>query len=660
MKCPDCDNWVPLSEQVCSRCGCDLTVLMSLAQLRESLMRTRTQSDAVVRRLREMEEAVAALEPIVADRLESAPKRAPAGESPEVPTPAAGEPLSDVSARVVEPPSPFAVPPRAPWTPPSMPSAPRPSPKFGGATEVQLGQKWLLIAGLVSTILAVGYFLKYSFDRNWVGPAGRVALAYLGGVALLGVGETFRRREFDLFGLYLIGGGIAVMYFASYAAFQIYHLIGQPVAFALMVVVTIFAGALCVHHDTKWLAVLGIIGGFVTPIVLSTGNDNQIALMTYMAVLSGGILAVAAFKQWHLLNYLGLFFTWSLFTAWYDRYYGDDRFWITTVYLNVFFLAYTLVPFVFYFVRRGQRAVTGFTLTIPNTLIAFGFSFAMIRSRFSTEWVSAATLSYAALFVTMAYHLYRRNRENIDAFTLLLAKGMLFLIVTVPILFSEHWITIFWAVQGVALLWAGLRLNDVWLRFAAVPLLLVAGAKFAFLDYAVVFDLNFFNFSFRGGFAALQVERWVTTVVVLAGMLAAGRLFPRADPTADDKPADLAKLFSGVFGVLLFAALNIEVAAASYEFAPNARFAAISVLWALFAAALMGLGFARNAVTLRRCAIGLFAVTILKVFIRDMASVSTPYRILSFLVVGLLLVAVSYLYHRFAARILPPADDAAT
>ncbi len=92
-------------------------------------------------------------------------------------------------------------------------------------TEVTFGQKWLLIAGVIITVLGVGWFLKYSFDQNWIGPAGRVALAYLGGIAFLAGGELFRRRDFGIFGLYLIGGGIAILYFATFAAFQIYHLL---------------------------------------------------------------------------------------------------------------------------------------------------------------------------------------------------------------------------------------------------------------------------------------------------------------------------------------------------------------------------------------------------------------------------------------------------
>jgi uncharacterized membrane protein len=212
----------------------------------------------------------------------------------------------------------------------------------------------------------------------------------------------------------------------------------------------------------------------------------------------------------------------------------------------------------------------------------------------------------------------------------------------------------FWGVQGVVLLWAALKLVDSRLRNGAVLLLLVAVARFLFYDYPEVFRLEIFDLVFRGGYRPLLLERWTTTLVAVGMVLVAARMLKAAGLDRGDWRENFAGVFSALFGVLLFIVLNIEVAGFFYEEVPRARFAAISVLWALFAAGLMALGFVHDRAALRRCAIGLFAVTVVKVFIRDMANVETPFRILSFLVVGLLLVAASYLYHRFAARILTP------
>jgi uncharacterized membrane protein len=381
VKCPRCDEWrLPLQEH-CPGCGLDLTVLRSLDELSNAVRQAQSDSNVVASRLRELVQQVASLEPRIINQISSPPAPLQSEQSP--PEHEQTAPPESPTARVTIDATGdvAAAPPLRPaWATAAQPAVER-SPVLSGIAEVRLGQKWLLIAGVVITVLAVGYFLKYSFDRNWIGPTGRVLLAYLAGLATLSVGEFCRRKKFELFGLYLFGGGIAVLYFASYAAFQIYDLIGQLPAFGLMALVTAVAGVLSLRHDTKWLAVLGIIGGFLTPVVLSTGTDNQIALMGYMAILNGGILAIAAFKQWRLLNHLGMTATWLLFSAWYVNHYAEPNFWTTTVFLNLFFLIHALVPFAYYFVKRSGQQVSGFGITIPNTFIAFGYSFAMVRSQ---------------------------------------------------------------------------------------------------------------------------------------------------------------------------------------------------------------------------------------------------------------------------------------
>jgi len=657
VKCPRCGEWAALPEESCSKCGLDLTVLRSLDELRTAVRQARNDSDTVVHRLRELERQLTSLEPQIVTQLTSTPvpptskELQPVLEQAADPTaPTEGGPWEHVGASSAVGPS---------WAKPISPAAAERSSVLSEVAEVRLGQKWLLIAGLVITVLAVGYFLKYSFDRNWIGPAGRVSLAYLAGIAMLVVGEFCRRKKFELFGLYLFGGAIAILYFASYAAFQIYDLIAQLPAFGLMALVTVLAGTLALFYDTKWLAVLGIIGGFVTPVVLSTGTDNQIALMTYMAILNGGILAIAAFKQWHLLSRLGVAFTWLLFTAWYVRHYADSRFWTTTLFLNLFFLMYAFVPFAYYFVKKSRQQVTGFGITIPNAFIAFGYSFITIRSHLSLQMVSVVSIAYAMIFLGMATYLHRRNRENLEAFILLLAKGLLFLVITVPILFSEHWITLFWGVQGVVLLWAAIRLRDTRIRYGAVVLLLVGAAKFVLYDYTMVFDLQLVDMFYRDGFTASMLERWMTIAITLGVVFRAAQMLKAAGPYRGHWQENPSLLFLALFAILLFAATNIEVAAYFHDAVPRARFASISMLWALFATGLMILGFVKNKAFLRRCSIVLFAATIVKVFLRDMANVDTPYRILSFLVLGLMLVGASYLYHRFKSRILPPDEETA-
>ena len=665
MRCPHCGDDPLVSQKVCGKCGSDLTAFHQIDAIRGDLRRTSEDFQTIAGRLQSLQKSLAFFASALATKVAAPTKET---QRPQEKTPA--EVPSVVEDLVKEIPAPPAqVPPPAPQPRRSDAAVEAfkrmrsesvgqavstPPPFLDRAAEVRLGQKWLLIIGIIVMVLGVGYFLKYAFDQNWIGPVWRIAMAYAGGAACLAIGEHFRRKGLAAFGLYLVGGGIAVLYFSGYAAFQVYHLIEQPTAFGLMVAVTALAGLLALAHDVMWLAVLGIIGGFLTPVILSTKQDNQIALMTYMAILNAGILWIAAFKRWGLLNGLGFAFTWLLFLVWYGAHYEPSKFVPTTVFLNIFFAIYAIVPFAYYFVSRDQAQRPGFAITFLNTLIAFGVSYAMIREYASTEAVSIVSVAYGMLYFAMAVYLRRRNPQSLDAFVMLVAMAVLFFVITVPLYFSRHWITVCWAVQGAVLLWAAVRIVDERLFFGGIALMFIALCKFALHDLTAIFRLDPSVMAFTAGFAQAFAERWLTSLTVLAATFAGAMVLGDSAPK-EKLPVvrDARNLLLGIFGIVAFAVLNMEVAGYFYDYARPARFAAISVLWALFATALMILGFARSATTLRRCSLVLFAVTLLKVFLWDMAHVSTPYRIISFLVVGVLLIGASYLYHRFKIRISP-------
>ncbi len=525
-------------------------------------------------------------------------------------------------------------------------------PSAGGSDlEIRMGQKWLLIIGILAMVFGVGYFLKYSFEQGWVGPAGRVAMAYLWGVVFLIAGDRFRKKELKNFGLSLSGGGIAVLYFATFAGFQLYDLIPQATAFGVMVLITALACLLAVLYDAKWLAVLGMAGGFLTPVLLSTGRDNQIVLMTYMTILNLGLLAIAFRKKWDLLTRLGFFFTYLLFTGWYMRHYAQHKFWPAIIFLTIFFLIYSIAPVASQILRKTSVRAGSAWIMVMNSLFAFAYSYAMISERFSLAWVSVITVFYSVMFLGMASYLHKQGRHQQDAFVLLLAKAMLFLIITVPIIFSKHWITIFWAAQALTLLWAGLRLDRKSLVGAAQVLFLVAVFKFLLYDYSVIFRFSDYTWAFSDGYTFRIVERLAATIVLLACLASARQLAAKSSTSLIPRDRGDAAALAIALGIVLFIVLNAEASAFFHQYLSAARFAAISVLWTVFSVGLMVLGFRHSSAALRRTAIGLFGATVLKVFLSDMANVSTPYRILSFIILGLVLTGTSYLYYRFRDRI---------
>lgn len=651
MNCPRCRIIIESSRPFCPQCGCDLTVSQNLAQLKETLLLTRLHVDQISRRIGSLEDTVGSIE--------SAITREQQNQAYPIKEPITDNLLSNIKGPPgVAGDSAVPVPETTKANRPQLSQTETLSIRsefLDQAAELKLGQRGLLIVGIVVFVLGVGYFLKYAFDRNWIGPAGRVALAYAGGFCGLGLGELFRRRGLATFGLYLCGGGIAVLYFSGYAAFQIYHLFSQSTAFALMILVTAGAGFLAIRHDNMWLAVLGIIGGFATPLVLSTGQDHQVSLMVYMVILNLGIVGIAVYKRWGLLNSLGFAATWILFVGWYERHYTPAKFVPTFGFLQTFFVIYALIPYLYYFLRNDPARLSGYVITVLNAAISFGTSYLIIRGFTSLEAAGLVSAAYSGLYFALGYALRQRNRTAMEPIAGLMAMGILFLIITVPIVFSYHWVTLFWSAQGLAMVWLFCRIGDTRLAVFGTALLLVGAVRYLAWDVLFHFKLEVPALEFANGYLHLVVARWVTIFAITAFLTGSAWLLSSGKKLTGDSQEYVSQCrmaLCGLLGFFVFLVTNIETVAWFGEYAPGARIASISVLWALFAIVLMLMGFVRTSAPLRIWSLVLFGSALLKVFLVDMANIKTPYRIVSFLVLGVMLIGASYLYHRHRARLI--------
>lgn len=660
MKCPACEKDIGYDIESCPHCGVDVQLYRAYIQIKLFQNGTRENLEVLTRRQSQLEDKLNAFESLLARRVKSGQFTAEktragneqdndnpteqvetaqthrSGDSPEQETPSTAHEYRPVS-------SPPPLPPTRTAKKPKTPEA-----------EIHFGQKWLLIIGVAITVLGIAYFLKYAFDREWIGPAGRVAMAYLAGLGFLATGEIFRRKGEDRFGLYLLGGGVAVLYLSTYASYQLYGLFDQPVAFGLMILTTALSCSLSLLYNTMWLTLLGLMGGFATPVILSTGTGNFVGLMSYLTLLNAGVLAIAFFKQWRLLNFFGFASTWLIYTAFVFEYQLTDLFWPAMIFTNLFFLIYNFVPFAYFLFKERQERLTSFFIIAPNAFISFGFNFTYVKDYYSLEAVTVISLLYTAVFAGMANFIYRRAQLNKQAVVLLLAKAVLFLVITVPILFSGHWITIFWALQATVLGWASVRLNNRKLLISSLLLLAGAMVKFLTYDYIAVFAVTGSQEHFADGYTYLLAGRYINAFITLGCVYIFTKLLASSPSSLLKRKSQFAGIVFAAFILMLFRVLNLETSAFFYDFAPRARFAAISVVWTLFSIGLMVLGFYKNNPLIRKASIGLFSLTILKVFFLDMKNVSTPYRILSFVVLGLVLIGASYLYYKFKDRLLIP------
>ena len=224
---------------------------------------------------------------------------------------------------------------------PSAPTVSLPSINW----EQFMGVKLFAWIGGLALFLGLAFFVKYSFDNNLISPEIRVAIGYVIGVGLLVGGLVLAGRKYSVLGQTLCATGVLVLYANIFASHAFYHFFGVIPAFALMVLVTAVAFLLAVQLDAQVVAILGLLGGFLTPVLLSTGKDNSLGLFSYIALLDAGLIAVVTRKRWNYLVLLAAAGTLLMQIAWTAKFFEAPKVFTA---MNVFlgFEALFLLAFV--------------------------------------------------------------------------------------------------------------------------------------------------------------------------------------------------------------------------------------------------------------------------------------------------------------------------
>src|SRR5947208_94568 len=177
-------------------------------------------------------------------------------------------------------------------------------------------------------------------------------------------------------------GSIAILYFSIFAAFNFYSLIDQLPALCLMVLITTTAVAMALRYDAKIIALIGILGGFLTPVMLSTGKDNQTGLFSYVMLLDLGILALAYSKDWRELNLLAFIFTQLTFLGWTLSFYNPAKLWLAEFFLTLFFLIFAVMSFLYNIVHQRKTSFRDLSLILLNGATYFLWTYGLLQEKY--------------------------------------------------------------------------------------------------------------------------------------------------------------------------------------------------------------------------------------------------------------------------------------
>jgi len=341
----------------------------------------------------------------------------------------------------------------------------------GGNTVVRIG--------LVILFFGVGFLVKFAAEHSLLPAELRLAGAGLGALVLLGLGWKLKDQR-PGYGLSLQGGGIGILYLTVFGAFRLYQFLPAMPAFVLLALIAAASAVLAVKQRAQALAVLGVAGGFLAPVLASTGEGSHVALFSYYALLNAGIFAVAWSQSWRVLNLVGFVFTFVIATLWGVTNYRPEFFATTEPFLLLFY-AFYLVIALRYALREAPQLknYVDATLVFGTPIVGFGLQSQLVRPYEFALALSA--LALGALYLSLARWLWAKRGEGlrllVESFV---ALGIVFLTLTLPLALDGRWTSAAWALEGAAVAWMGLR-QQRRLAFAFGVLLQVAAAVF-YLD----------------------------------------------------------------------------------------------------------------------------------------------------------------------------------
>ncbi len=546
-------------------------------------------------------------------------------------------------------------------TPPTLPATPpAPVPELVPARPAQhleavIGQKWIGWIAVVLIFGAASFFLKYAFDNHWIGNLGRVAIGVIAGLAFAWAGFDRHRKGWRYLSQVLTGGGVVILYLSVYSAFGYYHLVDQRTAFVFLVILVAEAHLLAMAYDARSIAIMALVGGFLAPILLSTGRDQYRVLFSYIGVLDLGMLGVVMARRWRWIGSLAYVGTQVLFWGWYGEHYHPEKRAAALTFQAVIFVLFMLADLAPHLRRRAAGWEEWIRLAV-NPFVFYATCYFLLNDDHH-DWMAPLALGVAIVYAWLAKAELALHAPDRRMLLVTVGTALTFVTVAIPIQLEAHWITIAWGLEAVALLWAGFETSAPPLRLMSGLVMSLAVFRYLVADIPWMRRLRFFpvfNRFFLG------------TLALTACLAGAAYLWRRWRPGADGlRP----RLFFGMMAVgILWLGSSVEaytyyaalaraaeatVTAEGVEAAKSLRWSgqlALSVLWSVFAGTMTAVGFRLQLRAWRVAGLTLFGLTLVKVVFMDIAELEQFYRIVALLALGVVLLAVAWGYQRAVRR----------
>ena len=430
---------------------------------------------------------------------------------------------------------------------PTKPAKQPVKPKVALDIEKFIGENLISKIGIIILVLGIGYFVKYAIDQNWINEYGRVAIGMLTGGGLIALAYRMR-KEYKTFSSLLTGGGFAVFYLTITIAFHEYHLFSQTAAFIILIIITIFSVILSLAYDKKELAIFSQLGGYAAPFMVSTGEGNYIVLFSYLLILNAGLISLAYYKRWHILNLIAFVFTLILFSSWLANTFifkTDPPYLGALVFATLFYLVFFLVNILNNLKEHQPFKAIEISMILSNNLFYFLAGMVILNHFHEGAYKGLFTVLTGLYNFAWVFTLYKNRQIDKNLVYLLIGLVMSYVSLAIPIQLNGHSITLFWTAELVVLLWlssvSGIRLLKIGHLIIAVLVLISLC-----MDWITVYSQT-------TEFLPVMLNRvFITGLVVIAGFGFSHFLLKNETEPYFVTSVISVKIYKSVLSVLLF------------------------------------------------------------------------------------------------------------
>ena len=330
-----------------------------------------------------------------------------------------------------------------------------------------LGENLISKIGILILIIGVAIGAKYAIDNEMISPLMRIVAGYLTGIALVAVSFKLKKK-YESFSAVLLSGGLTILYFITYLAYSLYELIPQTLAFGLMVLFTAFTVLASLRYNQMLIALLGMVGAYAVPFLLSDGSGRVHVLFIYMFIINTGILVLAFYRNWKVLLYAAFGLSWLIYLAWFLNHSFEmepEKFGLAIGFATAFFLLF-YIALLAYPLTQKELIEEDIAILIPiNGLLYFGIGLYLLDTfSWGEDWLGAFALLNAALHLLVVMLVKKRKAGDKTLTYLIIGMVFLFVSLAVPLQLDGYPVTLIWIGEAALLLWVarkqGIRLYE--------------------------------------------------------------------------------------------------------------------------------------------------------------------------------------------------------